>query len=255
MREKLIELKGITKKFGGVIALNNVDFEVYEGEIVALIGDNGAGKSTLIKIISGAYAPDSGDIYFENEKVEIKSPVDSIKLGIETLYQDLALFDNLEASANLFMGREIIKPGIGRFFGWLNKSEMDKRTKDTLKRLEIELPYLKSRVRRFSGGQRQAIAVGKTLLWSKKLVIMDEPTAALGVKESAKFISLIKNLVFMVKGIIIISHNIEHVINIAHRAIVLRQGRRVGECEISSEMSIDVIHNDLVCMITGKTIN
>jgi ABC-type sugar transport system ATPase subunit len=256
-RKKLIELKGITKTFGGVYALDNVDFEVYEGEIVALIGDNGAGKSTLIKVISGVYMPDSGEIYFKKNKVEIKNPNDSMKLGIETIYQDLALFDDLTASANLFIGRELFFPGIGKTFGILNRREMNKQTANTLQKIGIELSDVDMNVRIFSGGQRQGIAIGRAILWGKKLVIMDEPTAALGVRESAKLLALIKNLISMVEGIIVISHNIEHVINIANRAVVLRRGKRVGEMEInirSSEDS-DRVHHDLVAMITGKDYN
>ena len=251
-KKKLLELKKITKKFGGVYALDNVDFEVYEGEIVALLGDNGAGKSTLIKIISGVLSPDSGEIYLEGKKVDIKKTIDSIKLGVETIYQDLALFDNLQASANLYMGRELVSPGLGKFIGWLNQKEMNINTLKTLKKLDISLLNNKSRVKSLSGGQRQGVAISKALLWGKKLVIMDEPTAALGVKESAKLLILIKNLINMVKGIIVISHNLEHIIDIAHRAVVLRHGRRVGELEVTSKEKHDVIHKNLISMITGK---
>jgi ABC-type sugar transport system ATPase subunit len=252
---RILEVKGITKTFGGVVALDNVDFEVYQGEIVALLGDNGAGKSTLIKVIAGVYTPDSGDINFENRRVEINAPVDSMMLGIETIYQDLALFDNLTASANVYMGREEVSSGIGKFFGWLNQKEMDKRTSNVLTNVGIELPNPRTIVKRFSGGQRQGIAIGRAVLWGKKLVIMDEPTAALGVRESAKLLALIKNLINIVKGIIIISHNIEHVIGVADRAVILRRGKRVGEMEINKSGDPIKLHNELVAMITGRVSN
>ncbi len=254
-RTKLVELKGITKTFGGVFALDNVDFKVYEGEIVALVGDNGAGKSTLIKVISGVYIPDAGEIYFENNKVDIKNPIDAMRLEIETIYQDLALFDDLTASANLFMGRELYHPVIGKAIRFLNQKGMNRETTKTLAKIGIGIANPRTKVKKFSGGQRQGIAIGRSILWGKKLVIMDEPTAALGVQESEKFLSLIKSLISIVKGIIVISHNIEHVIGIANRAVVLRRGKRVGELEIKikSSRDSDRIHHDLVAMITGKT--
>ncbi len=251
-QEKLVELKGITKAFGGVHALDGVDFEVYDGEIVALLGDNGAGKSTLIKIISGAYMPDAGEICFEGRKVEIRSPVDAMRYGIETIYQDLALFDNLTASANLFIGKELTRPGLGKVFGWMNKNAMEHETRKALEKLSIELgdPHIK--VQRFSGGQRQGIALGRAIMWGKKLVLLDEPTAALGVKEAAKLLSIIKSMISLVRGIVVISHNMEHVIDIADRAVVLRRGTKVGEMGIDKERGNARLHNELVSMITGK---
>ncbi|MCL5986988.1 MAG: ATP-binding cassette domain-containing protein [Actinobacteria bacterium] len=249
--EKILELKQITKKFGGVVALDKVDFELYENEIVGLVGDNGAGKSTLIKIISGVYSPDSGEIYFEGKKVEIHSPKDAIELGIETIYQDLALFDNLSASSNIFAGREIIAGGLGKIFGWLNQGKMDKEAKLLVENFGIEIPNPKEEVRKLSGGQRQSVAISRSIKWGKKILIMDEPTAALGVKESGKLLDLIKNLINKVRGMIVISHNIEHIIGIADRAIVLRKGQRAGSVQISNRSDSNNLHRELVAMITG----
>ena len=251
-QEKLVELKGITKTFGGVHALDGVDFEVYDGEIVALLGDNGAGKSTLIKIMSGAYMPDAGEICFEGKKVEIRSPIDAMGYGIETIYQDLALFDNLTASANLFIGKELTKPGLGRVFGWMDRGAMERETGKSLEKLSIGLGNPHIKVQRFSGGQRQGIALGRAIMWGKKLVLLDEPTAALGVKEAAKLLSVIKSMISLVRGIVVISHNMEHVIDIADRAVVLRRGTRVGEMEIDKGRDNARLHNELVSMITGK---
>jgi ABC-type sugar transport system ATPase subunit len=251
--EKILEALSISKKFGGVIALENVNFYVNKGEIVALLGDNGAGKSTLIKIISGAIKPDGGEIFLDGKKVEIKNPIDSLNLGIETIYQNLALFNNLSAADNLFMGRELIKSGIGKYFSWLNKKEMENKTKNILKKFGIELQKMNNPVEKLSGGQRQSIALSRSVLWGKKLVIMDEPTAALGVKESSKLLDLIKNLINMVQGIVIISHNIEHVINIADRAVILRHGKNIGSIKINTFES-DVCHKEIVSMITGVSL-
>jgi ABC-type sugar transport system ATPase subunit len=250
-RTKLLELKGITKKFGSVVALDKVDFELYENETLALLGDNGAGKSTLIKIISGVIQPDSGDIILESNKVEIKNPRDSINLGIETIYQELALFENLSAPANIFAGRELFHNGFGKLIGLLDTKRMNEETELLLKNLNINLPNIRENVEKLSGGQRQSVAISRAIRWKKKIIILDEPTAALGVKESAKLLDLIRNLKSKVKGIIVISHNIEHVLGIADRAIVLRKGKRVGDIQISGRNDIDIIHTELVKMITG----
>ena len=249
--EKVLELKHITKKFGGVVALDDVDFELYENEIVGLVGDNGAGKSTLIKIISGVYIPDVSEIYLEGKKVEIHDPKDAIRLGIETIYQDLALFDNLSASANIFAGREITIGKIGGILGWLDQKKMDKEAKLLIENFGIEIRNPKEEVRRLSGGQRQSVAISRSIKWGNKVLIMDEPTAALGVKESGKLLDLIRRVIGNVKGIVIISHNIEHVIGIANRAIVLRRGQRVGSVQIANRGDSDDLHRELVSMITG----
>jgi len=250
-RSKILELKGITKRFGGVIALDKVDFEVYENEIVALVGDNGAGKSTLIKVISGINTPDSGEVYLDGKKVEINEPVDAIELGIETIYQELALFDNLDASANIYAGREIVSKGLGRLIGWMDQRKMKEDAKLLLDNLGINIPNIEKNVEIFSGGQRQSVAISRSIKWGKKIVIMDEPTAALGVKESLKLLEFIRSIIKKVRGIIIISHNIEHVIGVAHRAVVLRGGKRIGSIQIPEYEDSEKLHKDLVMMITG----
>jgi len=238
---QIIELKGINKTYGAVQALNNVDFELQEGEVLGLVGDNGAGKSTLIKIISGVILADSGEFYFEGEKINIRGPHDSRNLGIETVYQDLALLDYLDISKNMFIGRE---HRVGKFFYNSKKMVMD--SENILKKLGINIPSIQSEVRFLSGGQRQAIAVGRAAFWGCKIVIMDEPTAALGVKESGKVIELIRNLKKNGLSMIIISHNLEHVFKIADRVIVLRKGQRVADRKITQTNGDEVVK-----LITG----
>jgi ABC-type sugar transport system ATPase subunit len=252
---KILELKGITKKFGGVVALDNVDFELYENEILALVGDNGAGKSTLIKIISGIYQADGGEIFLDGNNVEIKNPTDSIELGIETIYQELALFDNLSASANIYAGRELIFSGAGRLVGLLDQRRMEEDTRILLNNLNISLPNIKEDVEKLSGGQRQSVAISRAIKWGRKIIIMDEPAAALGVKESMMLLDLIRSLIGKVRGVIIISHNIEHVLGVAHRVIVLRRGKRVGDIQVLGCKDPEILHTNLVMMITGIKTN
>jgi ABC-type sugar transport system ATPase subunit len=237
----ILVMKGISKSFGAVKALDNVDFELYPDEILGLVGDNGAGKSTLIKIISGVLIADEGEIYLDNETVHIKSPHDARDLGIETVYQDLALLNTLDVSKNIFVGRE---PRKGKIF--YNSKEMMRRSKEILKSLGISIPSLDSEVRFLSGGQRQAIAVGRAAYWGCKIVIMDEPTAALGVKESMKVLDIAKTLKEKGVSVIIISHNLEHVFKVADRVIVLRKGKRVAEREIEYTNG-----DEIVKLITG----
>lgn len=248
----LLEMKNINKRFGSVIALDNVDFELYEGEVLGLIGDNGAGKSTLIKIISGAVIKDSGEIYFEGRKANIQSPKEAINLGIETIYQDLALFDNLDFTANIFAGREYVHRGIGRIFGFIDAKRMKKEAVKFINNINVDMGDLDGVVEFFSGGQRQAVAISRSSFWGKKLLIMDEPTAALGVVESCKVLNLIKVFAKQVKGIIVIAHNIEHMMSVADRIIVLRHGKRAGSIKFSDYIGKnDELHNDIIKMVTG----
>jgi len=182
----ILEAKNIFKYFGAVRALNGVDFELKKGEILGLVGDNGAGKSTLIKILSGAQTSSSGEIYFEGNKVDIKQPGDAFDLGIETIYQDLALFNNLNFTKNIFVGREYIGKGLKKIFGFVDNRRMKNNALKKIKEISINLPSLLQKVETMSGGQRQAVAITRTIFWSKKIIIMDEPTAALGVQESSK---------------------------------------------------------------------
>ncbi len=224
----ILEMRGISKYFGHVVALEQVDFELFPNEILALLGDNGAGKSTLIKIISGVYPPDSGTIRLYGKEVQFKSPDEARKMGIETIYQDLALFDNLDVPANIFVGKEVSKKGLGKLLGIIDKKYMYQEAEKTLTKLGIDIDSYSSPVKEFSGGQRQSIAIAKTIYWSHKIVIMDEPTAALGVRETNRLFDLIRDLKKQGVSVILIMHNIEQVLQIAERAIVLKRGRRVG---------------------------
>jgi D-xylose transport system ATP-binding protein len=228
VRQPIISLRGVTKHFGGVNAIKGIDLDIYPGEVLALVGDNGAGKSTLIKIISGAYAADEGEIFIDGAKVDIKSPADAKKHNIETIYQDLALMDNLTIPPNIFMGREIVRRGILGTLGILDFPEMASRTRTLLKRLNIEVPDMKRRVFFLSGGQRQAVAISRAIYFNARVIIMDEPTAALGVEETSKVYSLICELRQNGIAVIVISHNINEVFDIADKFVVLKTGELVG---------------------------
>jgi D-xylose transport system ATP-binding protein len=224
--EPILELQGVSKSFGAVQALTDVDFEVYAGEVVALVGDNGAGKSTLIKCVSGAHLADAGKILVDGNEVKIHTPSDATRLGIETVYQDLALCDNLDVVANMFLGREIADPaGLGP----LGELEMEKRSLDVLAGLHVTtIQSTRQSVASLSGGQRQSVAISRAVMWSAKIVILDEPTAALGVAQTAQVLALVKRLREQGLGVVVITHNLHTVFEIADRIIVLRLGRRVA---------------------------
>ena len=246
----ILECKGISKHFGGICALDNVNLEVSKGEIVGLVGDNGAGKSTLVKIISGAYQKDSGEIYIEGKKVEINNPIDAINLKIETIYQDLALIDLQDVSSNIFLGREIkYKNFFGKYLGFLNFKEMNKESEALIRDLSVKIPNLKKPVVYFSGGQRQSVSFCKCVYWSQKIVILDEPTAALGVRESERAMDLIKKLQTKGASIIIISHNLQHIFRVVDRIVVLRRGKRICAKNVH-----EVCANDIVGLITGAKV-
>ena len=222
----IVELKGVSKSFGAVQALTGVDFEVYAAEVVALVGDNGAGKSTLIKCVSGAHLPDEGTIFVDGHEVKIHVPSDATRLGIETVYQDLALCDNLDVVANMFLGRERADPvGVGP----LKELEMEKSSLDVLDGLHVTtIRSVRQTVASLSGGQRQSVAISRAVMWSAKLVILDEPTAALGIAQTAQVHALIKRLREQGLGVVVITHNLHEVFELADRIIVLRLGRRVA---------------------------
>lgn len=241
----LLHLKGISKSFGGVKALQNVDLEVNYNEILAVVGDNGAGKSTLMKVVSGAILPDEGQIFFEGKEVSIRNPRDATSLGIQMCYQDLALIDCLGVATNIFLGREVCR----RVFGIIEILLLKKMREDSINHLNalgIELQNVREKVRNLSGGQRQVVAISRAVYWGTKLVILDEPTAALGVREARKVNELIKSLKQKNISVIVISHNLQHVFYVADRVVVLRQGRKVGE-RIIKETDGD----EVVKMITG----
>lgn len=245
----ILQIKGISKHFGGIVALNNVDMELMEGEILGIVGDNGAGKSTLIKIISGVYQKDSGEIYFKGKKVEINDPKDAIALGIETVYQDLALVDTLDLPANMFLGREMRYKGLlGSIFGFLKFRKMREDSERVLRKLDVNVQDLHTPVMYLSGGQRQIIPLTRVFYWKKKIIILDEPTAALGVKESKKVLEVTKILKEQNLSIIIISHNLQHIFDVVDRIVVLRRGEKIGVVR-AHETTTDKI----VSMITGAT--
>ena len=235
------------KRFGAVHALKNVSLEAYRGEVLALLGDNGAGKSTLVKCISGVHTLDAGEILLDGESVAIHSPAAARRAGVETVYQDLALFDNLTPAQNFYCGREIAFPTwLPRALRFLNNSAMDREASRVLDRLKVKLPRFDAPVALMSGGQRQAIAVARATVFARKVVILDEPTAALGVREARKVLDLIAQLRAEGNAVILITHNMEHVVELADRAVVLRQGNKVGEIRPDRGSQ-----QDLVAMIVG----
>jgi fructose transport system ATP-binding protein len=230
----VLAARNVSKRFGNVIALQSIDFEVYPGEVVALIGDNGAGKSTLIKILSGTVAPDSGTLLMRGTPVSFNSPRDARAAGIETVYQDLALAPDLDVPANLFLGRELRRPGL---LGWLDVLDtrgMRAQAQTHLDGLGVKIKSVDQRVDTLSGGQRQSVAVSRSVFWGRDVVIMDEPTAALSVAQAALVIGLIKRVREAGTPVVLISHNLPHVFEAADRMIVLRHGSRVGTLDPKS---------------------
>lgn len=223
----LLELRGISKRFDAVQALLGVDLALEPREVLALVGDNGAGKSTLIKVISGVHPPDEGEIWLEGRRVHIASPEVAKSLGIETVYQDLALFEHADVSANLFAGREATRRLLG-ILPILDEARMRSFARETLARLRIQIPGIDRSMKLLSGGQRQSVAIGRAIAFGTKLVIMDEPTAALGAVEAAKVLSLVRGLKNRGITVIVVSHNLQHVFSMADRIAVLRHGRMVG---------------------------
>jgi ABC-type sugar transport system ATPase subunit len=244
----LLDVRGAAKSYGAVRALDGVDLHVDEGEIVALLGDNGAGKSTLVKAIGGVHRLDDGEVRVDGRPVDMRSPADARRLGIETLHQDLALFDNLSALANFFIGRERRRPRwLGRL-ALLDTKAMAREWDERLDALQVRIPGAQRDVGVLSGGQRQAIAVLRAVAFAGRLVILDEPTAALGVRESRQVLDLVRRLPESGVAVVLISHNLEHVAQVADRAVVLRQGRLAGEAAPTEDN-----HEALVAMIVGAS--
>ena len=243
----VLAVRAAQKRFGAVHALKGVDLEAYRGEVLALLGDNGAGKSTLIKCISGVHTLDEGEILLDGEAVTLNSPAAARRSGIETVYQDLALFDNLTPAQNFYCGREIAFPSwLPRGLRFVANRAMDREAAAVLDRLRVKLPKFDAPVALMSGGQRQAIAVARATVFARKVVILDEPTAALGLRESRKVLDLIAQLRAEGNAVILITHNMEHVIELADRAVVLRQGRKVGQLKPDRNNQ-----QELVSMIVG----
>jgi D-xylose transport system ATP-binding protein len=242
----ILALEDVSKRFGPVQALDGVDFQVRPGEVVALVGDNGAGKSTLVKSISGIYHVDSGKFFFDGEPVSISTPSDATALGIATVYQDLALCDNLDVVANLFLGKEIISSGPAGVTQQLDETEMEHRSHELLEQFAVTIPSVRSEVGGLSGGQRQQVAVARSLLGEPKVVLLDEPTAALGVAQTAQVLELIKRLRERGLGVVVISHNLVDVFEVADRIFVLRLGRLGGVFDAR-----EASQEDVVAAITG----
>lgn len=222
----VLEARGVGKHFGPVVALDGVSFHVNAGEVVGLIGDNGAGKSTLIKVLSGIYKPDEGELYVDGEPVEFAKPREAQAAGVETVYQDLALFDELSIAANIYAGREKVTAG-----GWLQEKDMRDFTKNLITRLGVGLPSAKTVVRNLSGGQRQAVALARAVGFDSRVALLDEPTSALSKAASEHVLSVVKDLRKQNLGIIFIGHNLDHVMEVSDRIVVLRQGQVVGEVD------------------------
>jgi simple sugar transport system ATP-binding protein len=227
----LLRVRGIDKSFGAVQALKGVDFEVRRGEVVALIGDNGAGKSTLINVITGVFPPDSGEIVFEGERVEFASPHDARERGIEAVYQDLAVAPQLDAVANIFLGRERRMGSILGQLGFLDQQRMRRETEEQLNELHVRIPDPAKPLSTFSGGQRQGVAVARAVMWASKVVIMDEPTAALGVAQAGMVLDLVRRVRQTGIPVVFISHNMPQVFDVADRVVVLRLGEVVAELD------------------------
>jgi len=234
----LLDLRDITKSFGSVQALSEVDFDVMPGEVMALVGDNGAGKSTLIKCIAGTHTADSGQIIFEGEEVQIHGPKDAARLGIEVVYQDLALCDNLDVVQNMYLGRE----AHDRLYR-LKEPEMENRTAETMRSLAVTtIRSIRQPVATLSGGQRQSVAVARAVMWNSKLVILDEPTAALGVAQTEQVLALVRRLAEQGLSVVLISHNLHDIFETAHRITVLRLGRNAGVFERAKVTQQEVVH-------------
>ena len=237
----VLALKGVTKSFGPVQALQDVDFEVQPGEVVALVGDNGAGKSTLVKTIAGIHPPDSGTISFEGQPATVHTPHDATDLGIATVYQDLALCDNLDVVENLFLGREEKAEGPAGVVGQLDEVSMEKQTGELLENLAVTITSVRAEVGTMSGGQRQQVAIARSLLGEPKLVMLDEPTAALGVRQTAMVLELIKRLRERGYGEVVISHNLADVFEVADRIYVLRLGQKAGDFKAGETSQDEVV--------------
>jgi simple sugar transport system ATP-binding protein len=251
MREQdarpVLEARKINKWFGPIQALTDVDFAVYPGEIIALIGDNGAGKSTLINILTGVLQPEGGEIYFEGEQVHFATPHDAREIGIETVYQDLAIAPHLDAVANIYLGREVRQPGIRGTLGFLDNRQMRRNTATQLGHLRVNIPNPQRRLFTLSGGQRQGVAVARAVMWASKVVIMDEPTAALGVAQTQMVLDLMREVRNSGVPVVFISHNMPHVFEVADRIATLRLGRSVAQLD-PKQNTIE----DAVAVMTGS---
>ena len=239
--EPLLSVKNLTKRFGGLVAVNRVSLDVHPGEVVGLVGDNGAGKSTLIKMISGVYQPNEGEIYFDGKLVHIANPSQARDMGIETIYQDLALAGNLHMSANIFLGRERKKRYLGGIIRVLDEKFMLQESQKLLETLDVHIPSATAKIEYLSGGQRQAVAIARALYWDARLMIMDEPTNNLGVSEQTKVLDLIRRLRDQGVPVIVISHTIRDIFAVSDRIVVLHRGRKVADKRTQDTSTEEII--------------
>ncbi len=247
LQSPALEVKNISKRFGGVQALQNVSFKINKGEVVALLGDNGAGKSTLVNCVAGRHTQDAGDILVNGQTVAIHSPQDSRDNGIETVFQDLAIIPNFDAPANLYLNREVVsKNPLLKIIGWLDNKSMEKNAQNALQRLNSRIPCFTEPIKNLSGGQRQAVSIARAVNWGADIIIMDEPTAALGVEQSQQVNDLIRLIVSQGVAVLLISHNMQHVMETCDRAVVLYQGKSVADVHVNC-----ISAQDLVGLITG----
>jgi D-xylose transport system ATP-binding protein len=242
----VLDMRGISKRFGAVQALTDVDFDVFAGEVVGLVGDNGAGKSTLVKCIAGIHPIDAGTIHFEGQPVHINGPRGALALGISTVYQDLALCDNLDVVANLYLGREEMRAIVPGVVGTIDEVAMEKRAIAVLRGLSVSIPSVRTLIASLSGGQRQSVAVARSVMWKPKLVLLDEPTAALGVVQTARVLDVVRRVRDRGVAVVLVSHNMPQVVEVADRVTVLRLGRRVAEFTAA-----DVTVEAIVAAMTG----
>ncbi len=244
-----LRVESLSKAFGPVKALREVSISLHRGEVLGLLGDNGAGKTTLVKCLSGIYVPDSGRIFLHDREVHLSSPEDARRHGIETVHQNLALVPQLDVAANMFLNRELtVSWPVLRQLGWLDKKAMYVRCREILDRLHVNIPSVHQRLNQLSGGQRQAVAVSRAVEWSNDIVLLDEPTAAVGVEQAEVILNLIRTLAEQQVAVLLISHNMQHVVQVCDRAVVLRHGAKVGDVVVP-----EVTAPDLVDLITGAS--
>jgi ABC-type sugar transport system ATPase subunit len=244
-----LEVRGVTKYFGPVTALRDVSLRLHKGEVLGLIGDNGAGKSTLVGVISGAHRPDAGSVAVDGVERTFTTPADARKAGIETVFQNLALIPTLNLAENVYLRREVLAPGIGRFARLMNKRAMRRQVREAFERFGVTLPPVRTKVSALSGGQRQAVAITRAVLWGSHIVLLDEPAAALGVQQTELVLSLVERLKSHGVAIVFISHNMQHVLRVADRVAVMRLGEKVADFDVHEQTT----GTDLVALMTGAT--
>jgi simple sugar transport system ATP-binding protein len=246
----VLEVHGLTKSFDAVKAARGISFELHPGEVLGLLGDNGAGKSTVVSCIAGSLLPDSGVIRVDGREVTIDSPQAARDLGIETVFQDLALVDSLDVTTNMFLNRELVRSGAAGWLRWMDRGRMHRETREILDRLHIRIDSVRQHISQLSGGQRQSVAVGRAVAWGRHIVLLDEPAAALGVEQTALVLELIKTLRSEGVAVLLISHNMHDVLDVCDRAVILRHGLKVAQLDDLS----GVTTRDLVDLITGVSL-